>query len=295
MLHPYAELHCVTNFSFLRGASSPEELVGRAHELGYAALAITDECSLAGVVRGHQQAKQTGLPLIIGAEFALRDAWSEPCHRQARLVLLACNRNGYGNLSELITTARMRAGKGSYRLLRDDLAGGIADCVALLVPDPAVTPEHLAAQARFFAERFGGHAWLAAELLAHGDDQALLDKLRGATRASGLPLVAAGDVHFHLRSRKSLQDTLTAIRLKRPVHELGFALAPNAEQHLRARVRLGQVYPHALLEETLEVASRCGFSLDELRYEYPEEIVEAGHTPKKAMAAASNQRMKAEG
>ena len=280
MLHAYAELHCVTNFSFLRGASSPEELVERAHELGYAALAITDECSLAGVVRGHVRARQVGLPLVIGAEFALHDAWSEPCHQRARLVLLACNRDGYGNLSELITTARMRADKGSYRLLRDDLAGGVADCLALLVPDPAATPEHLAAQARFFAERCAGRAWLAAELLARGNDQALLDKLRGAARASGLPLVAAGDVHFHLRSRKSLQDTLTAIRLKRPVHELGFALAPNAEQHLRARVRLGQLYPGALLEETLEVASRCSFSLDELRYEYPEEIVQAGHTPK---------------
>ena len=280
MLHAYAELHCVTNFSFLRGASSPEELVERAHELGYAALAITDECSLAGVVRGHVRARQAGLPLVIGAEFALHDAWSEPCHQRARLVLLACNRDGYGNLSELITTARMRADKGSYRLLRDDLAGGVADCLALLVPDPAATPEHLAAQARFFAERCAGRAWLAAELLARGNDQALLEKLRGAARASGLPLVAAGDVHFHLRSRKSLQDTLTAIRLKRPVHELGFALAPNAEQHLRARVRLGQIYPGALLEETLEVASRCSFSLDELRYEYPEEIVQAGHTPK---------------
>src|SRR5699024_2546136 len=121
----YAELHCVSNFSFLRGASHPEELVERAQALGYSALAITDECSLAGVVRAHLRARETGLRLVVGAEFSLRDAFGD----DARLVLLATTRNGYGNLSELITRARMRADKGTYRLLADDLDEGVDDCL----------------------------------------------------------------------------------------------------------------------------------------------------------------------
>ena len=281
MLSPYAELHCATNFTFLRGASHAEELVERAKALGYAALAITDECSLAGVVRAHLAAKSAGLPLLIGAEFSLRDLWPGA----ARLVLLACNRNGYGNLSELVSTARMRAAKGTYRLLREDLERGVADCVALLVPDPAVAaaaPEASQAlheQARFLRDRFGALAWITVELLAHGHDAALFEQLRAASRATGVPLVAAGDVLCHVRSRKPLQDVLTAIRLSTPVASLGYAIAPNAEQHLRSRLRLAQLYPAALLEETLEVAAHCAFSLGELRYEYPEEIVPPGHTP----------------
>ncbi|UCE30500.1 MAG: error-prone DNA polymerase, partial [Burkholderiales bacterium] len=203
----------------------------------------------------------------------------------SRLVLLAQTRAGYGHLSELITRARMRAGKGCYRLERADLENGLPDCLALWVPAPAqVLGEPAAhqaalAEARFLRSRFDGRCWIAVELLMRGHDIALLEELREMGRVAGLPLVAAGDVHFHLRSRKTLQDTLTAVRLRTPVRELGFALASNAEQHLRSRLRLGQLYPPALMEETLEVASRCRFSLDELRYEYPDEIVPAGHTP----------------
>ncbi len=281
MLYPYAELHCVSNFSFLRGASHPEELVERAHELGYAALAITDECSLAGVVRAHLAARTAKLPLIVGAEFSLRELWPGD---GARLVLLACNRNGYGNLSELISTARRRADKGSYRLLPEDLTEGVDDCVALLVPDlgsPGAPDlvDRVTRQAGRLRERFGRRFWVAAALLTRGADALVLEVLRAVSKRSGAPLVAAGDVHFHVRSRKSMQDVLTGIRLRTPVSELGMAIAPNAEQHLRSRLRLGQIYPAALLEETLEVASHCSFSLDELRYEYPEEIVPDGETP----------------
>ncbi len=313
MLPPYAELHCVSNFSFLRGASHAEELVERARALGYAALAITDECSLAGIVRAHVAAKAAKFPLVVGAEFSLRDAFSSSRsaggaggrgkaagsrplgalpHASARLVLLAQNRNGYGNLCELISAARMRAGKGSYKLLREDLASGVDDCLALLVPSPqvAVTPSAggwvqasaqaaLIEQARFLRERFGARCWIAVELLARGHDAALLERLRMVSKVTGLPLVAAGDVHFHLRSRKHLQDVLSAIRLRTPVHELGLELQPNAEQHLRSRLRLAQLYPAELMEETLEVAAHCFFSLDTLRYEYPEEIVPPGQTP----------------
>ncbi|MFO1300704.1 MAG: error-prone DNA polymerase [Burkholderiaceae bacterium] len=290
MLSPYAELHCASNFTFLHGASHPEELADRAHALGYAALAITDECSLAGVVRAHLRAREVGLPLLVGAQFSLREAFGD----DSRLVLIAASRNGYGNLSELITRARMRAGKGHYRLLAGDLAEGLDDCLALLVPSPAIAVDpaagspapppdspcaRLLRHARFLRERFDGRCWLGVPLLVRGHDAALLERTRGIAAATGLPRVAVGDVLYHLRSRKTLQDTLTAIRLNTPLAALGYALAPNAEQHLRSRLRLARLYPPALLEETLEVAARCRFSLDELRYEYPEEIVPAGHTP----------------
>ncbi len=295
MIPDYAELHCTTNFSFLRGASHPEELVERALELGYSALAITDECSLAGVVRAHLQARTTRLPLLIGASFALCDAWpqrpradgspADSLASASRLILLASNRNGYGNLAELITTARRRAAKGSYQLWRSDLEAGVADCLALLVPAPALAgalPGEFAAlceQARFLGERFPGSCWLGAELLTRGHDAALLDALRSLGRTSSLPLVAAGDVLFHVRSRKRLQDTLSAIRLNRPLRELGRAVAPNAEQHLRSRLRLARIYPPELLAESVAIAGRCSFSLAELRYEYPREIVPEGRTP----------------
>src|SRR5690606_1292735 len=290
MPSPYAELLCASNFSFLRGASHPEELVDRAHALDYAALAITDECSLAGVVRAHLRARTIGLPLLVGAQFSLREAFGD----DSRLVLIAASRNGYGNLSELITRARMRADKGHYRLLADDLAEGLDDCLALLVPSPAIAVDpaagspapppdspyaQLLRHAPFLRVRFDGGCCLGVPLLVRGHDAALLERTRSVAAAARLPRVAVGDVLYHLRSRKTLQDTLTAIRLNTPLAALGYALTPNAEQHLRSRLRLARLYPPALLEETLEVAARCRFSLDELRYEYPEEIVPAGHTP----------------
>ena len=306
MLPAYAELHCISNFSFLRGASHPEELVDRARELGYAALAITDECSLAGVVRAHLQARNHDFPLLIGAEFSLRDCvgWRESAHSArpggasapvappqallagdpaagARLVLLARHRDGYGRLSELITTARARAPKGHYQLLPADLGDGVPGCTALLVPAQGLIAGQasLTTLAAMVRERFADRAWLAVELLALGHDSARLEQLRALGRASGLPLVATGGVQMHRRSRKPLHDTLAAIRIGQPVAHCGHALAPNAEQHLRSRLRLASLYPADLLEQTLEVAACSRFSLDELRYEYPDEIVPPQHTP----------------
>ncbi len=281
---PYAELHCVSNFSFLRGASHPEELVERAQALDYSALAITDECSLAGVVRAHLQARGAGMPLVVGAEFSLRDLLPAPPGAPGafRLVLLATDRDGYGNLSELITAARMRAPKGRYRLLDTDLRHGLAGCLALLVPPPAVSvspPEPFVEAARWLRERFDDRGRIGVALHARGHDAALLEASREAGRRAGLPLAAVGDVHCHLRSRKPLQDTLTAIRLGTPVRRLGYALASNAEQHLRSRLRLAQLHPARMLEETVALAERCRFSLDSLRYEYPDEIVPPGETP----------------
>jgi error-prone DNA polymerase len=260
----YAELHCLSNFSFLRGASRPEELVERAAALGYRALAITDECSVAGTVRAHEAAKALSLPLIVGAEVRLDDG--------AKLVILATGRESYGELSALITRGRRRMEKGRYSLSWSDLDGGLPGCLALLVP---TLDDH----ARALADRLPGRAWIAAELLCGPDDRAQLARLRALGRDCGLPLAAAGDVHMHLRSRRPLQDTLTAIRLGTPVHACGHALHPNAERHLRARVRLAQLYPPELLAETVAIAERCDFSLDCLRYEYPEELVPEGETP----------------
>ncbi len=276
MLPAYAELHCLTNFSFLRGASQPEELVVRAAALGYAALAVTDECSVAGAVRAHIAAKEQALKLLIGTELRLEDG--------PKLVLLATNRAGYGNLAELITRGRRSAEKGRYRLTRADLDGGLDDCLALLVPSLFPLPPSLSlapscSDAEWLAERFPGRVWIAAELHCGPDDRGRLEALRALARTAHLPLVAAGDVHMHLRSRRRLQDVLTAVRLGRPVRECGHALFPNAERSLRLRVRLAQIYPPELLAETLRVAERCALSLDELRYEYPEELVPAGETP----------------
>jgi error-prone DNA polymerase len=263
----YAELHCLTNFSFLRGASHPEELVERAHELGYAALAITDECSLAGVVRAHVEAKKHSLPLIIGAEFRLDDG--------LRFVLLATDRTSYGNLSALITRGRRNAVKGSYRLTRSDLADGVAGCLALWLPESTPDVDAL----RWLESRFPNALWIAVERLLAADDIQRCERLAALGAATGVPLMAAGDVHMHSRERRALQDTLTAIRVKTPVAEAGRALFPNGERYLRPLATLERLYPPEWCAETLGIAARCAFSLEELRYEYPEEIVPKGETP----------------
>jgi error-prone DNA polymerase len=262
----YAELHCISNFTFLRGASHPEELVRRAHALGYAALAITDECSLAGIVRAQVAARDCGLKLLIGTEIIVDG--------HMRLVLLATNRESYGHISMLISRGRQRSAKGSYCLTREDLKLNLDHCLALLLPgDP---PSE--ADARFVAHRFADRAWVAVELMHGANDPDRLQSLQALGLRCGLPLIAAGDVHMHARSRKPLQDTLTAIRLRTPLHAAGYALQPNAERHLRSRLRLSQIYPAQLLAETLRVADRCNFSLDSLRYEYPGELIPQGLT-----------------
>ncbi len=299
----YAELHCRSNFSFLRGASHPEELVERAHALRYAALAITDDCSLAGVVRAHGEAKRLGLHLVIGAEMRLartagaQNALSAPTAMQGveagpHLVLLAQSRRGYGNLSQWISVARRRAAKGEYLALMSDLEGrvphlptlaGLPDNQALLltpyVLGMAQPFETLLAHALWLKTWFAERAALALPQLLNAHDALLAELVQRVATLTGLSIVAVGSVLMHARSRKPLQDALTATRLKRPVAECGFALEPNAEAHLRSRARLTQIFRPEWMEATVELAARCVFSLDELRYEYPEEIVPAGHTP----------------
>lgn len=291
-LPDYAELHALSNFSFQRGASHAEELVERAAGLGYRALAITDECSVAGVVRAHEVAKQLKLQLLPGAEFLVQAG------HPFRLVVLPHNAAGWGNLCEFITAARQAGDvidKGSYRVaLGESDFALLADCEILLAPLPgAIDTEALGAHAAWAAGLFGMHAWLAVELLQGLDDALRLQQLQEVADRTGIRLVAAGAVLMHVRSRKPLHDVMTAIQQGRTVHECGFALQANAEAHLRPRMRLGSIYPAGLLRATLEVAARCSFSLDEIRamYRYPQEdMVPAAETPAQCL-----RRLTAEG
>jgi error-prone DNA polymerase len=277
----YAELRCVSNFSFLRGASQPEELVERAQQLGYGALAIADECSLSGIVRAHVAAKKVQLKLLVGSQFKVD--WGIAASSTTtpfELTVLACNLHGYGNLSQFITKLRRASPKGTYRLDIADLRGEeLADCVALASPQRMAEPAQLESVARWLLDHFIGRCWFGVDMINVLTDEMWLHRLREASATSAIPLVAAGDVHFHVRSRKPLQDVLTATRIGKPLTECGLELQPNAERHLRTRVRLAQTYPDDLLSETLTVASRCVFSLDELRYQYPDEVVPKGETP----------------
>ena len=271
----YAELRCLSNFSFLRGASKPEELVTRAKALGYSALAMTDECSMAGIVRAHVQAKAAGLKLLVGSQFQVA------CEIPFNLVVLACNLNGYGNLCEFITRLRRASEKkGTYLLRQDDLQGTeLADCLVVVSPERGSTPAQLLAIGQWTLQHFIGRCWLGVEQLRTLDDEIWLHRLRHVSDETAIPLVASGDVHMHVRSRKPLQDVMTAIRICKPLTECGLDLQQNAERHLRTRLRLAQTFPPDLMAETLKVAVRCDFSLDELSYQYPQEVVPVGETP----------------
>ncbi|KRG42349.1 DNA polymerase [Stenotrophomonas panacihumi] len=272
-LPAYAELHCLSDFSFLRGASSAEALFARARECGYEALAITDECSLAGIVRGWEAARATGLPLVVGSEFALEDG--------PRVVLLVENARGYAQLCELITRARRAATKGRYRLLRADMADVLAgaDIGLFALWLPAAEPD--AAHGRWLRELFGDRAHLAVQLHRERDDAARLAQLLALARQLDLVAVACGDVHMARRRDRIVQDTLTAIRHTLPLAECGAHLFRNGERHLRSRRALGNIHPPTLLQAAVELARRCtGFDLKrDLDYRYPAELVPAGHTP----------------
>ena len=265
----YAELHCLSNFTFLRGASHPHELVEQADALGYSALAITDECSVAGVVRAHMAAKRRQLKLIIGAEFQLRCG--------LKFVALAIDRHGYGRLCRLISRGRRAAIKGHYHLTREDLqALPPEQCFILWLPSARPQPEELSWLAACFPP---DRIRIAVELLREGKHARRLATLARIGAESVIGLIASGDVHMHVRDRRRLQDALTAIRLNEPIAELGTRLYANGERYLRERARLERLYPRELLAATVELAQSCPFSLDELRYEYPHELVPPGETP----------------
>jgi len=284
-LPDYAELQCLSHYTFLKGASAPEELVGRAAQLGYRALAIVDECTLAGVVKAHLAAKEVGLHLIVGSQMTVTPEDGAP---PFQLLVLATNRNGYGNLSELITLARTRAEKGQYLVHPRDIAApppdlqalrGLPDCQLVLLPRYGAPADEIGRAAAWLLQQAPGRARIALTLHYRSKDDVQRANVQAVATQYSLPIVATSDVMMHVRSCKPVQDTMTAIRHGVPVAQCGWRLAPNAEQHLRSRVRLGNLYPREALDETVRVAEACTFSLDELRYEYPHELVPEGQTP----------------
>jgi error-prone DNA polymerase len=296
-LPAYAELHCVSDFSFLRGASDAGTLFGRAQRCGYGALAITDECSLAGIVRALEASEATGVPLVVGSEFVLVDG--------LKCVLLVENHAGYTRLCELITFARRSVEKKGYRLARadvervvcGDIAGpGPRDAIdadrcglfALWIPGAQPDP----AQGRWLQSVFGPRAHLAVELHREQDDAARLRHLLALAARLGMPALASGDVHMARRRERVLQDTLTAIRHNTTLAEAGALLFRNGERHLRTRRALGSIHPPHLLEAAAALAKRCTFDMRKLEYRYPKELVPEGHTPASHLRALTEAGMR---
>lgn len=268
---PFAELHCKSNFSFLHGASHPEELVRQAYALGYEAIAITDECSLSGIVKAHVAAEECGLKLIVGAEFQILDTNTQA---MIDLVLLAPTRIAYAQLSALITQGRRRGTKGEYQLTLADLGEATNACFVLWIPK-ALPLEQLVQQGVELCHR-SAQLWLALELFLTDQDLNQTANILTLSMQLKLPIVASNAVHMHRPERKPLQDTLTAIRLGTTVAQLGQRAYPNAEHHLRPYETLTKLYAEELLQESITIAQACDFSLNELRYEYPTELVPEG-------------------
>ncbi|CZF81013.1 Error-prone DNA polymerase [Grimontia celer] len=267
----FSELHCKTNYSFLTGASHPEELVVRAATLGYHALAITDECSLAGVVRAHtaNRDQNLGLKLIIGSEITFQGE---------KLVLLCPNRQAYGELARLITQARMRSEKGHYQVFSDDFSH-ITQCLCIWLP--TLKHEEKAKPSDFqnwLKSMFEERLWIGVERLLLPNESIYLAMVESLAKELNLPIVCTNDVLMHHPRRQPLLDVITAIRLGRPLQQCGFELPRNGEQALKPVEKLEKLYPESWRRETQRIAAKCTFCLSELRYEYPAELVPDGFT-----------------
>ena len=262
----YAELVCLSNFTFQHGASHVQELVRRAKQLNYAALAITDECSLAGVVRAHEVAKEAGLPLIVGSFFRFE---------YGRLALLVPTHEAYTQLCELITRCRRAASKGSYGIAPIDVCTSVSCCIGIWLPDERID----ATQIQWFRSLSLKNYYLGCthHLQQQADER--LERLLHISDELQLKAIAVGDVHYHVRGRRALHDVLTAIRLGTTVDKIGLTGLANGERHLRQLTTLKKLFPERLLANTVEIAQACQFSLSSLRYEYPHELVPQGLTP----------------
>lgn len=272
----YAELHCRTNYSFLEGASHADELVNRATELGYSALAIADRNTLAGVVRAHDAARDTGLKLLIGAEVIAANC--------SPLILLATDREAYSRLSTLLTVGRRNAPKGECHLTQADIAD-YADGLIALTAAKHVSMDDRKSSGEFVAagwlkEVFRDRCWMLAELHLGPHDAAWLAGWHALSKRTSIPLVAANDVHYHVRERQRLHDVITAIRHGTTVDLLGNRRFNNAERYLKPIRKLRSLFATApeLLERSAEIADLCSFSMDQLEYEYPIELVPEGMT-----------------
>jgi error-prone DNA polymerase len=276
----YAELQALSNFSFLEGASHAEELVLTARALGLSALAITDRNTVAGLVRGHLAAKEHGLRFIPAARLDLDDGTSFLCY--------PTDRAAWGRLCRLISHGRMRSPKGECRIGRDDLLAHAEGQVLIALPPETLDAsfrDRLCADAAALAGCTALTLHLGASVLFHGDDQCRLDELAHLASICGTPLVALGDVRFHTPDRRRLADVLTAIRLRCTVDALGLAAEANAERHLKSPEEIARLFArHAdAVARTRDIMQACAFSLDELRYEYPDEISEPGRTAQETL------------
>ena len=268
-MNAYVELQVTTNFSFLRGASHPEELVATAKELGLQALAITDRNSLAGVVRAHNAAKQAGLRLIIGCRLDLTEGLSVLCYPQDRAA--------YGRLCQLLTRGKRAAPKGDCYLSLDDLSEFVeSQCLVVIAPDK--TDAGFSGVLKRLVKARPGHVWLAAHCLYCSDDKRRLVRLAQVAEDCGTPLVATNDVHYHIACRRALHDVVTCIREKCRIVDAGLRLAANGERHLKPASEIQRLFKghEAAVARTVEVSELCRFSLDELAYEYPEDSVPCG-------------------
>jgi error-prone DNA polymerase len=271
----YAELHCASHFSFLRGASSCEELFGQAAVCGLEALAVTDRNSLAGIVRAHEAAKVTGVRLIIGCQLVLED--------ETAVLVYPRDRAAYARLCRLLTLGKGRAGKGGCTLGWEDVAVFAEGLVAVLVPDRADARCEL--QLERLVSAFGADAHLALTLRRRPKDQLRLHQLSDLARRHGVRTVVTNDVLFHHPDRRILQDVVTCIREGCTIDEVGFRRSRFADRHLKRAQemhRLFSRYPDALAA-TVEIADRCRFNLDELAYQYPKEAALPGLTPQQAL------------
>jgi len=285
----YTELQVTSNFSFLRGASHPEELVERAATLGYTALAITDRNSLAGIVRAHAAAKERAkagaspIRLIPACRLDLMDGPS--------LLAYPTDLAAYTRLSGLLTKGNLRTEKGKCELYKADVFDAAAGMKLIALP-PTVLDARFAFDPAFktqlaeYGDAFGRDLYLAATRRYQGDDVKQLYRLAELSRDLRVPLVATNDVHYHVASRRALQDVMTCIREKCTIYDAGFRLYPNRERYLKPPAeieRLFRQYPDALVRAQ-EIADACQFSLNELKYRYPKEITSNGRTPQEELA-----------
>tara|TARA_R110002126_G_scaffold38317_9_gene114442 strand:- start:6273 stop:9434 length:3162 start_codon:yes stop_codon:yes gene_type:complete len=264
----YAELFCQSHFSFLQGASSPQELVTQAAALGYQALALTDECSVAGVVRAYRaiNEQQLSLQLIVGSVFVLD---------KLQLVLLCPTKAAYSELCRVITNARRRSSKGEYQLTEWDLMS-VKHCFILWLPsgDNACDQYWGEWLKKYHASRL----WLAMRRHLSHNEQVFSEYCQQLAQQYQLPLMCCGAVLMHVPERLALQHCVNAIRAGKPIAELGRELLSNAERTLRPLPKLVKLFPQNWLNETSVIAQRCSFNLSELKYQYPAELVPEGET-----------------
>ncbi|MFL1453789.1 error-prone DNA polymerase [Marinobacter sp. GN3S48] len=286
----YAELHCLSNFTFLTGASHPHELAEQAAELGYHALAITDACSVAGIPRAWAALKDSPVKLITGSWFELSDIPANGA--TPRFILLARTRTGYGQLCQLITTGRRRAEKGQYQLFCQDIENHtLDDCLCLwLPPSPACTAyDDALSCGQWLHQLFDHRLWLtAARTLESGEEQHLA-RVRQLATDLHCPITATGQVHMHSRERQPLQDVLTALRHHTSLENAGHHLFQNGERYLRPLPVLKRLFPGHWLRESLTIADQCSFEPGSLRYEYPADLVPERKTPASYLQALTRQ------